>query len=99
MKRVGAGALMVLLLAACQSDPALRSQRIGPGHYQLSVDRCHVIDREQLEHDLRGLAGKQCPCGAGALEALQPIPSRQGSLLGECLRSGAMRAEVRCKAR
>jgi len=97
MKQVGAGALMVLLLAACQSDPALRSQRIGPGHYQLSVDRCHVIDREQLEHDLRALAGNRCPGGAGALEAVESFPSRQGSLLGECLRSGALRAEVRCQ--
>lgn len=97
MKRLGAGALMVLLLAACQSDPALRSQRIGPGHYQLSVDRCHVIDREQLEHDLRALAGNRCPGGAGPLEAVESLPSRQGSLLGECLRSGALSAEVRCR--
>lgn len=88
---------MVLLLAACQSDPALRSQRIGPGHYQLSVDRCHVIDREQLEHDLRALAGNRCPAGAGPLEAVESLPSRQGSLLGECLRSGGLRAEVRCR--
>lgn len=88
---------MVLLLAACQSDPALRSQRIGLGHYQLSVDRCHVIDQEQLEHDLRALAGNRCPGGAGPLQAVESFPSRQGNLLGECLRSGALRAEVRCR--
>jgi len=64
----------------------------------LVVDRCHVVDREQLEQDLRRLAGTRCPHGAGALEALAPIPSRQGSLFGECLRSGALRAEVRCRA-
>ncbi|WP_256777699.1 hypothetical protein [Stenotrophomonas sp. Ste86] len=99
MKRVVAGALLLLLLCACRSDPALHSDRIAPGHYRLVVDRCHVIDQRQLEQDLRALAGKQCPDGAGALEAVQPIPSRQGTLLGECLRSGALRAEVRCKAR
>lgn len=94
-----AGALLLLLLAGCRADPLLRSDRIGPGHYRLVVDRCHVIDQKQLEHDLRGLAGKQCPDGAGALEVLQPIPSRQGSLFGECLRSGALRAEVQCRER
>lgn len=99
MKPVAAGALLLLLLCACRSDPSLHIDRIGPGHYRLVVDRCHVIDQEQLEYDLRTLAGKQCPGGAGALEALQPIPSRQGSLFGECLRSGAMRAEVRCTER
>ena len=97
MKRRGAGALMVLLLASCQSDLALRSERIGPGHYRLVVDRCHVIDQEQLERDLRDLADAQCPGAAGALEAVESLPSRQGSLLGECLRSGALSAEVRCR--
>ncbi|MEN1993585.1 MULTISPECIES: hypothetical protein [Stenotrophomonas] len=97
MKRLGAGALMVLLLAGCQSDPQLRSKRIGAGHYRLVVDRCHVIDHDGLERDLRELADTQCPGGAGALEAVESIPSRQGSLLGECLRSGALRAEVRCR--
>lgn len=100
MKPVAAGALslLLLLLSACRSDPALHSDRIGPGQYRLLVDRCHVIDREQLEQDLRRLASTQCPDGAGVLESLESIPSRQGSVLGECLRSGAMRAEVRCRA-
>jgi hypothetical protein len=97
MKQAAAGALLLLLLGGCQSDPQLRSKRIGPGHYRLVVDRCHVISREQLEHDLRGLANNQCSGSAGALEAVELLPSRQGSLLGECLRSGAMRAEVRCR--
>ena len=88
---------MVLLLAGCQSDPALHSERIGPGHYRLVVDRCHVIDQEQLERDLRDLADTRCPGGAGALEVVESLPSRQGSLLGECLRRGALRAEVRCR--
>ncbi|WP_293982887.1 hypothetical protein [Stenotrophomonas sp.] len=88
---------MVLLLAGCQSDPALHSERIGPGHYRLVVDRCHVIDQEQLERDLRDLADTQCPGAAGALETVESLPSRQGSLLGECLRRGALRAEVRCR--
>ena len=97
MKRLGAGALMVLLLAGCQSDPQLRSKRIGPGLYRLTVDRCHMVDPQLLERDLRDLANTQCPGGAGALEAVESIPSRQGGLLGECLRSGALRAEVRCR--
>jgi len=97
MKQVAAGALMVLLLAGCQSDPDLRSERIGPGHYRLVVDRCHVIDHAQLERDLRELAGRQCPNGAEELEAVESLPSRQGSLLGECRRSGALRAEVHCR--
>lgn len=33
---------------------------------------------------------------AGALENIKPLPSRQGSLFGECLRRGALQAEVRC---
>ncbi len=33
---------------------------------------------------------------AGALENIEPLPSRQGSLFGECLRRGALQAEVRC---
>lgn len=97
MKQAAAGALMLLLLAGCQSDPQLRSKRIGPGHYRLTVDRCHVISREQLERDLRKLASTQCSGSAGVLEAMESLPSRQGSLLGECLRSGALRAEVRCR--
>jgi len=97
MKQAAAGALMLLLLAGCQSDPQLRSKRIGPGHYRLVVDRCRVIDQEQLERDLRDLADTRCPGGAGALEAVESLPSRQGSLLGECLRRGALRAEVRCR--
>ncbi len=43
--RAAAGALCVLLLAGCQSDPVLRSDRLGPAQYRLQVDRCHVIDR------------------------------------------------------
>lgn len=101
MKRLGAGALMLLLLllplVGCQSDPQLRSKRIGPGHYRLTVDRCHVISREQLERDLRELASHHCSGSDGVLEAIEPLPSRQGSLFGQCLRSGALRAEVRCR--
>lgn len=94
--RAAAGALSVLLLAGCQSDPALHSARIGPAHDRLQVDRCHVIDRAQLEGDLQALASRKCPAGAGALENTQSLPSRQGSLFGECLRRGALQAEVRC---
>lgn len=97
MRQAAAGAVMLLLLAGCQSDPQLRSKRIGPGHYRLTVDRCHMVDQQLLEHDLRELASSVCPNGAGPLEALEQLPSRQGSLLGECLGSGALRAEVRCR--
>ncbi len=86
----------MLLLAGCQSDPVLRSARMGPAHYRLLVDRCHVIDRAQLEGDLQALALRKCPAGAEALQNIQPLPSRQGSLFGECLRRGALQAEVRC---
>ncbi len=86
----------MLLLAACQSDPALHSARMGPAHYRLLVDRCHVIDRAQLEGDLHALALRKCPAGAEALQNIQSLPSRQGSLFGECLRRGALQAEVRC---
>ncbi|HEL5574970.1 TPA: hypothetical protein UOK25_003789 [Stenotrophomonas maltophilia] len=96
MMRVAAGGLIVLLLAGCQSDPALHSTRIGLDQYRLLVDRCHVIDRAQLESDLQALASRKCPAGAGALENVQSRPSRQGSLFGECLRRGALQAEVRC---
>ena len=51
---------MLLLLAGCQSVPVLRSARIGPAQYQLVVDRCHVIDRAQLEQDLQALAARAC---------------------------------------
>lgn len=94
--RAAAGGLIVLLLAGCQSDPALHSTRIGPAQYRLAVDRCHAIDRAQLEDDLQALALRKCPAGAGALENIQSRPSRQGSLFGECLRRGALQAEVRC---
>ncbi|HCT24773.1 MAG TPA: hypothetical protein DIW85_01030 [Stenotrophomonas sp.] len=94
--RAASGVLCVLLLAGCQSDPALHSARIGPAQYRLQVDRCHVIDRAQLESDLQALAAQKCPAGAGALENIQSLPSRQGSLFGECLRRGALQAEVRC---
>ncbi|TFZ45723.1 hypothetical protein E5C33_09630 [Stenotrophomonas maltophilia] len=96
MTRAAAGALSVLLLAGCQSDPALHSARIGPAQYRLQVDRCHVIDRVQLEGDLRTLAARKCPAGVGTLENIQSLPSRQGSLFGECPRRGALQAEVRC---
>ncbi|EMR0605098.1 TPA: hypothetical protein RWN27_003107 [Stenotrophomonas maltophilia] len=94
--RAAAGALCVLLLAGCQSDPSLHSTRIGPDQYRLQVDRCHVIDRAQLESDLQALAARKCPAGAGALQNIQSLPSHQGSLFGECLRRGALQAEVRC---
>ncbi len=94
--RAAAGVLSVLLLAGCQSDSVLRSARLGPTQYRLQVDRCHVVDRAQLEGDLQVLAARKCPAGAGALESIQPLPSRQGSLFGECLRRGALQAEVRC---
>ncbi|WP_313416247.1 hypothetical protein [Stenotrophomonas sp.] len=97
MKPAAAGVLTVLLLAGCQSDPVLRSARLGPAQYRLQVDRCHVVDRAQLEGDLRALASRKCPAGAGALEGIQPLPSRQGSLFGECLRRGALQAEVHCR--
>ncbi len=96
MKPAAAGVLTVLLLAGCQSDPSLHSTRIGLDQYRLQVDRCHVIDRAQLESDLQALASQKCPAGAGALENVQSRPSRQGSLFGECLRRGALQAEVRC---
>lgn len=96
MKRAAAGALSALLLAGCQSDPALHSARIGKAQYRLQVDRCHVIDRAQLEEDLRAFASRKCRTGAGELENIQPLPSRQGSLFGECLRRGALQAEIRC---
>ncbi|MDG9842850.1 MULTISPECIES: hypothetical protein [unclassified Stenotrophomonas] len=86
----------MLLLAGCQSDPVLRSTRIGLAQYRLAVDRCHAIDRAQLEDDLQALASRTCRAGAGALENVQFRPSRQGSLFGECLRRGALQAEVRC---
>lgn len=94
--RAAAGALSVLLLAGCQSDPALHSARMGPAHYRLQVDRCHVIGRAQLEDDLRALAARTCAAGEGVLENIQPLPSRQGSLFGECLRRGALQGQVRC---
>ncbi|KKF88087.1 hypothetical protein D7U93_13790 [Stenotrophomonas maltophilia] len=96
MKPAVAGVLTVLLLAGCQSDLVLRSDRLGPAQYRLQVDRCHVIDRAQLEGDLRALASRTCPAGAGALQNIQSLPSRQGSLFGECLRRGTLQAEVRC---
>ncbi|MCB7147576.1 hypothetical protein LI078_13420 [Stenotrophomonas maltophilia] len=94
--RAAAGALTLLLLAGCQSDPALHSARIGPAQLRLQVDRCHVIDRAQLEDDLRALASRKCPAGAGTLENIRSLPSQQGSLFGECLRRGALQAELRC---
>lgn len=97
MKAAAAGALLMLLLVGCRSDPALHSARIGPVQYRLQVDRCHVIDRAQLEEDLRALALRTCPAGVGALENIQSLPSRQGSLFGECLRRGALQAQVRCQ--
>ncbi|HEL4250314.1 TPA: hypothetical protein UM791_003129 [Stenotrophomonas maltophilia] len=96
MKPAAAGGLGVLLLAGCQSDPVLRSARMGPAHHRLLVDRCHVIDRAQLEGDLQALALRKCPAGAEALQNIQSLLSRQGSLFGECLRRGALQAEVRC---
>lgn len=96
MKPAVAGVLTVLLLAVCQSDLVLRSDRLGPAQYRLQVDRCHVIDRAQLEGDLRALASRTCPAGAEALQNIQSLPSRQGSLFGECLRRGTLQAEVRC---
>jgi len=97
VKAAAAGALLMLLLAGCRSDPAPHSARIGPAQYRLQVDRCHVIDRAQLEEDLRALASSTCPAGVGALENIQSLPSRQGSLFGECLRRGALQAQVRCQ--
>lgn len=94
--RAAAGGLIALLLAGCQSDLSLHSTRIGPDQYRLQVDRCDVIDRAQLESDLRALASRKCPAGVDALENVQSRPSRQGSLFGECLRRGALQAEVRC---
>jgi len=58
---------MVLLLASCQSDLALRSERIGPGHYRLVVDRCHVIDQEQLE-------AARAACSANACATARFVP-------------------------
>nr|WP_258011166.1 hypothetical protein [Stenotrophomonas maltophilia] len=69
---------------------------MGPAHHRLLVDRCHVIDRAQLEGDLQALALRKCPAGAEALQNIQSLLSRQGSLFGECLRRGALQAEVRC---
>ncbi len=96
MKPAAAGVLTVLLLAGCQSDPVLHSTRIGPAQYRLAVDRCHAIDRAQLEDDLQALASRTCRAGVGALENILSLPSRQGSLFAECLRRGALQAEVRC---
>ncbi|HGM7315127.1 TPA: hypothetical protein ACKP7W_003424 [Stenotrophomonas maltophilia] len=55
-----------------------------------------MIDRAQLEADLQALALRKCPAGGGVLQNIQSLPSRQGSLFGECLRRGALQAEVHC---
>lgn len=96
MKVAWAAALAALLLGGCRSDLSLQATWLGPGHYRLLADRCHVIGQDQLQQDLRGLAARKCPQGAGALEAVIPAASRKGSLFGECLRGGALHAEVRC---
>ncbi len=96
MKLAWAAALAALLLGGCRSDLSLQATRLGQGHYRLLADRCHVIGPDHLKQDLRCLAARKCPQGAGALEAVIPVASRKGSLFGECLRGGALRAEVHC---
>jgi hypothetical protein len=82
VKRAAAGVLTVLLLAGCQSDPVLRSDRLGPAQYRLQVDRCHVIDRarQDLRPWPRGRA-RRVPAVAGTACRRMPRRGAAGEVL------------------
>lgn len=94
--RAALGVALVAVLAGCTANASVKAKRLGPGHYRMVADRCMGIDQRQLEDDLASEAARRCPQGAGPLEAMLPVGSRKGSLLGECLHGRALQAEVRC---
>lgn len=84
------------LLGGCASDPDIRSRRVADDVYLVSSDRCAVIGRAELLHDIELHGRSLCKGTAVQLEQVRSMPSRQGSLLGECLHAGALQAQVRC---
>lgn len=88
--------VLAALLAGCASDPRIRVQRIAGGSYLVGSDRCSVLERQELENDIARRAAELCPAGYALPQGFEQRPSRQGSLFGECPRSGALQARVSC---
>ncbi|WP_454831395.1 hypothetical protein [Pseudoxanthomonas wuyuanensis] len=78
------------------SDPDMRVRRLENNAYLVSSDRCSPFGHEQLEQDIRGRAAQLCRHGVASVDDIRSLPSRQGSLLGECLRAGKRQAKVTC---
>ncbi|SOD50660.1 hypothetical protein SAMN06296416_101247 [Pseudoxanthomonas wuyuanensis] len=86
---------LALALAGCMGDPDERVRRLGKDVHLISSDRCAVLG-DELERDIRERAIRQCPHGVAQIGEFRPQPSKQGSLLGECLRAGKLQAQVTC---
>ncbi|QDH70336.1 hypothetical protein [Marilutibacter alkalisoli] len=87
--------ILAVLASGCMGNPEVGIRRVQKNVYLISSDRCAVLG-DELERDIRDRATLQCRHGVAEMGEFRSRPSRQGSLLGECLRSGALEAQVTC---
>lgn len=89
--------VLAMLAGGCTSNPDITVRRVQKDVYLISSDRCTAL-REMLERDIRDQATLKCRYGVAEIGGFRSQPSRQGSLLGECPRAGALEAQVICHA-
>jgi hypothetical protein len=92
---LGVVVVLAVLASGCMSNPKVGVRRVQKNVYLISSDRCSTF-RDELERDIRDRATLQCRHGVAEMGEFRSRPSRQGSLLGECLRAGALEAQVTC---
>ena len=93
--RLATSVVVAVLASGCISHPRIETRRLQNDVYLISSDRCAVLG-DELERDIHERATGLCRHGVAQIGEFRSLPSSQGSLLGECLHSGKLQAQVTC---